>query len=67
VPSPYGYHLFKLLEKRPAGMPALADIRPQVEATLRKEREQAAQRAEIDGLHKKAQIQINEKALAAVP
>ena len=66
VSSPYGFHLFKVLEKRPAGTPPLADIRPRVEAALRKEREAAAQKAKLDELRKAAKIVINDKALASV-
>ena len=44
VSSPYGYHLFKVLEKRPSGLPPLQDIRAKVEAALRKDLETAAQR-----------------------
>ncbi|MBS2026682.1 MAG: peptidyl-prolyl cis-trans isomerase [Deltaproteobacteria bacterium] len=67
VQSPYGYHLIKVLEHQAAGTPPLADIRPKVEAVLRKSREAAAQQAKLDELHQKAQITINEKVLAAAP
>lgn len=67
VASPYGYHLFKVLEKRPAGTPALADIRPKVEAKLRHEREAAAQASTLEELRKKARVEIHQKVLAAVP
>lgn len=67
VPSPYGYHLFKVLEKRAAGTPALADIRAKVEAKLRHTREAAAQASTLGDLRKKAKIEIRQKVLAAVP
>jgi len=64
--SPYGYHLFKLLGRRPAGVPALASIRPKVEAALRKEREVAAQKAQVKSLRQRAKIEINPAIVAAV-
>lgn len=67
VASPYGYHLFKLLEKRAAGQVPLNDVRPRVEARLRKDKVEAAQKAALEELRQKASVHIDEKALAAVP
>jgi peptidyl-prolyl cis-trans isomerase C len=65
--SPYGYHLFKVLERRTPHTPALADVRDHVESTLRSQREAAAQQSKVEELRKKAKLEINEKVLAAVP
>ena len=67
VASPYGFHLFKVLERRSAGTPALADVRERVEGELRSQRESAAQAATIDALRKRAKLEINQKVLATVP
>lgn len=67
VASPYGYHLFKVLEKREAATPSLTDIRPQVEAKLRHQREEAAQQAALAELRQKAKIEIHQNVLAALP
>lgn len=66
VASPYGFHLFKVLERRAAATPALAEVRERVEAELRSQREAAAQAAKVEELRKKAKVEINQKVLAAV-
>jgi peptidyl-prolyl cis-trans isomerase C/foldase protein PrsA len=66
VTSPYGFHIFKLLEKRAAGTPSLEEAKPRVEARLRKERQEALQQAKLAELRQQAQIQINDKVLAEV-
>lgn len=64
VSSPYGFHVFKLLEKRPASTPAPEELRAEVVRRLRREKEAAAQQAFIARLREAAQIEIDEEALA---
>jgi peptidyl-prolyl cis-trans isomerase C len=66
VTSEYGYHLFKLLEVKPARRKSLTEMRPQIEAALLKEKRQKAEIAYLDGLKAKADIRVNNEALAAV-
>jgi peptidyl-prolyl cis-trans isomerase C len=64
VPSRYGYHLFKLLEKRSARKRSFEESRPVVERRLLAERRVAAERALLSSLRGKAAVQIDDAALA---
>jgi parvulin-like peptidyl-prolyl isomerase len=66
VPSSYGFHLFKVLDKKPAAAASLADSKAQVEAQLKQERQAEAQRAKLDELRQKAKLVIHEDVLATV-
>lgn len=66
VETEYGFHLFKILEKRPAKKRELAEVRRQVEAKLLEEKRAEAQESFLKALREKAQIQINEQVLLAV-
>jgi parvulin-like peptidyl-prolyl isomerase len=66
VPSPYGYHLFKVTEKRPARRRPFEEAKAEIERTLLAERRSAAERALLDGLRAKAQVLINEAQLSAL-
>lgn len=59
VQSPYGYHIFKLLERKKVGGRKFAEAKEQVIAELRKIREAEAYRGWIEGLKKNAVIKIN--------
>ncbi len=65
VASDYGYHLFKVVEKRPARTLPLAEARPLVESRLLREKRAAAQAAWVAELKKKANIRINRQTLAS--
>lgn len=66
VTTEYGYHLFKLVEKKPARKRELADVRAQVEARvvagLREEREKDF----ITQLRSKAELKVNDRVLPLV-
>lgn len=64
VSSSYGFHIFKLLERRAAEMPDPARMRVEAERVLRREKEMAAQEAFIASLRQAAEIRIDEAALA---
>jgi peptidyl-prolyl cis-trans isomerase C len=63
VSTDYGYHLFRVLERRPARKRDLADVRPQVEARLLEEKRLAAQEEYVKGLRARAQVWVNEPVL----
>jgi parvulin-like peptidyl-prolyl isomerase len=59
VPSPYGFHIFKVLAKEESGGRKLADARGRVIADLRKLKEAEAYERWIEGLKAKAEIRVN--------
>ncbi len=63
VASPYGFHLFKVLERRGAQALAPAARRAAAEVALRREKESDAQAAAMEKLRSKAVIEIDEAAL----
>ncbi|MEN9799044.1 MAG: hypothetical protein RL653_2740 [Pseudomonadota bacterium] len=65
VESEYGYHLFKVVERRPARVRSFKEVRAAVEARVLKEKRSAAQAAYVAELKKQATIRINREALAA--
>lgn len=64
VASDYGFHIFKVIERRPAHAVPLAQVRERVERELRKTKEQAAHRAMLKTLRGAATIVVKEKQLA---
>ena len=64
VASPYGYHLFHLLDRRAAEKRAPEALRAAAEAALRAEREAAALDQYLAGLRAAAKITIDEAAFA---
>ncbi|HVE86344.1 MAG TPA: peptidyl-prolyl cis-trans isomerase [Myxococcales bacterium] len=67
VETEYGFHLFKVLEKKPARHKELNEVRKQIEAKLLEEKRSRAQADYLKALRDKAQIQVNEGTLHAVP
>lgn len=66
TPSPYGFHLFKVLERRPAATRSLEDSRGEIAAKLARAKRAGAQQQYLDALRKGAELKIDEAALAAV-
>jgi peptidyl-prolyl cis-trans isomerase C/foldase protein PrsA len=66
VTTDYGFHLFKVLERRPAQKRELAEVRGQVEQKLLKVKRVDAQRAFVAQLKQKAQISVNEAVLQSI-
>ena len=66
VTSPYGFHLFKVLERHPAGERTLAQVRDSVEDRLRRDKEHVAQADKIRELHTAANVTIKEDRLAQI-
>ncbi|HYQ81552.1 MAG TPA: peptidyl-prolyl cis-trans isomerase [Anaeromyxobacteraceae bacterium] len=67
VPSPYGFHVFKVVDRKPASRRALPEARAEIQQKLLREKQARAQEEYLAGLRAKAQIQVDQKALAAVP
>lgn len=66
VSTDYGFHLFKLVEKKPARKRELTEVRSAIEAklldALRSERQTAYEKA----LREKAQVKVNDQVLVSV-
>lgn len=66
VETEYGFHLFKVLARRPPETRELVEVRPQVEAELLKAAQAKAQEEYLAQLRAKAKLQVNEASLAQV-
>jgi len=66
VSTDYGFHLFKVLERRPARKRELREVRLQVELKRLKEKREQAQLEYVNALKGKAVIKINQATLAAI-
>ncbi|MBL8919647.1 MAG: peptidyl-prolyl cis-trans isomerase [Myxococcaceae bacterium] len=66
VSTDYGFHLFRLLEKKPARKRELTEVRGQIEQTLLVELRAERQAAYVKALREKAQVKLNEQVLQAV-
>ncbi len=58
--SPFGFHIAKLYERRPAGARSLNEVRKDIERLIWNERKQEAIRRSIDGLRSEADIRKTE-------
>ncbi len=66
VTSEYGFHLFKVLERRPARKKDLAQVRREVERRLLRDKQEKAQAAYVQTLRERAALRTNDAALDAV-
>ncbi|MCP3098314.1 peptidylprolyl isomerase [Myxococcus sp. K15C18031901] len=66
VSTEYGYHLFKVLERKAARKRDLGEARQWVEAKLLEQKRTEAQEAFEKELRDKAQVQVNEPTLQAI-
>ena len=66
VSTEYGFHLFKLVEKKPARKRELAEVRATIEQKLLTDLRSERQTAYVKGLRDKAQVKVNEQALLSV-
>lgn len=66
VASGYGYHIFKVVDYLPPGERPMAQLREEVEALLRRNKERQAQRDKTEQLKKAAEIVIHDKVLADI-
>lgn len=66
VTTDFGFHLFKVLEKKPARKKELAEVRDHVEELLLKELRAKAQEDFVKELRAKAEVKVNAVALQSV-
>jgi peptidyl-prolyl cis-trans isomerase C len=66
VPSPFGFHVFQVIEKRPPARRTLEQARPAIAARLLRERRARAQEEYVAALRSQAKIQIDPTAVASV-
>lgn len=66
VTSEYGFHLFRIVDHRPATRRGFPEVRAQVEAKLRREKEEAAQKGFLAQLRAKAEIVVDDAGLARI-
>jgi peptidyl-prolyl cis-trans isomerase C len=66
VPTDYGFHIFKVLEKRPARKKDLGQVRAEVEQRLLRAKREQAQTDFVAQLRSRATIRINEPLVAQV-
>jgi len=65
VTTDFGFHLFKVLEKKPPRKFELAEVRAKVEEKLLKDKRALAQAEYLKGLLEKAQVRTNEQSFLA--
>lgn len=66
TPSPYGFHLFKVVEKKGAQKRTLEQAKAEIAQKLSRERRARAQEDYLKTLRQRAKIQIDDKVLASV-
>ena len=66
VTTDYGFHIFKLIERRPARKKELGGVRAEVERRLLRAKQEQAQTEFVSQLRSKADIRINEPLVAQV-
>jgi peptidyl-prolyl cis-trans isomerase C/foldase protein PrsA len=66
VSTDYGFHLFKVLDRKPARKRELHKVRYQVEQRLLTQKRQEAQQEYVNALKRKAVIKINEATMSAI-
>jgi peptidyl-prolyl cis-trans isomerase C/foldase protein PrsA len=65
VSTEYGFHLFRVLERRAAHKRDLAEVRPAIEQKLLSQLRTDAQRRFLEALKAKAQVKVNDETLQA--
>lgn len=66
TPSPYGFHLFKVVERRAAQRRSLEKAAPEIKEKLSRDKRARAQAEYVAALRGRAQITLDEKAIASV-
>jgi len=60
VKTQFGYHIIKVTDTRPAGVATLAEVKTELESFLQDQERDKQQQAYVEGLKKKAKIEIVE-------
>jgi parvulin-like peptidyl-prolyl isomerase len=63
VQTPYGFHLFEVLERRPEGMKSLPEAVKEIELKLEREKQEAFMTQWLKGLRENIPVRINQKKL----
>ena len=66
TPSPYGFHLFKVVDRKAAHRRTAEQAHAEIAEKLTREKRARAQEEYLRALRQRAKIQVDEKALAAV-
>lgn len=66
IPSPYGFHVFQVTERKPAGRRPFAEARAAIREALLRQKRSRAQEEAVATLRQQARITIDEKALDAL-
>jgi peptidyl-prolyl cis-trans isomerase C len=66
TPSPYGFHIFRVTDRKGAQRRTLEQAKAEIREKLTREKRARAQEEFLQGLRKRAKIQVDEKALAVV-
>ncbi len=66
VRSPYGYHIFKVLERDEGGAKSFSEVKEQILADMKRQKEEKAYADWLDGLRARAKIERNEKLLKKI-
>jgi peptidyl-prolyl cis-trans isomerase C len=66
TPSPYGFHIFKVVERKAASRRSLDQVRGEIAERLLRDKRARAQEEYLSTLRSRATIQIDQAALAAV-
>jgi parvulin-like peptidyl-prolyl isomerase len=66
IPSPFGFHVFQVIEKKPPSRRTLEQARPAIAARLLRDRRARAQEDYVAALRVQAKIQIDPTAAAPV-
>jgi peptidyl-prolyl cis-trans isomerase C len=66
TPSPYGFHVFKVVERKPASRRALDQARGEIAERLLRDKRARAQEEYLAALRSRATIHVDKAALAAV-
>ncbi len=66
VPSPYGFHVFRVVERKAASKRTLDQARGEISERLLRDRQARAQEEYLAALRSRATIQVDQAALSAV-
>ncbi len=66
ISTDYGFHLFKVLEKKPPRKKELIEVRPALEARLLAQLKEEGQREFVKALRVKADVKVNDQVLLTV-
>jgi peptidyl-prolyl cis-trans isomerase C len=66
TPSPYGFHLFKVVDRKGAQRRTFEQARGEITEKLTREKRARSQEEYLKALRERAKVQVDEKALAAV-